>query len=110
MKIAELLARSDRPRPRWGPPSAGELEEGLQRQRIRNVVAARRDDGGRRSPGASAEPLTLLCSPGSTRSWSTSCWTVWKTETCRCSSHMVRLTWLTWLTCLGSACFQALEV
>lgn len=48
MKVAGLLAHSDHPRPRWEPPSAGELEEGLQRQRIRNVVAARREDGGRR--------------------------------------------------------------
>uniref|UniRef100_H3CC65 Proteasome activator complex subunit 4 C-terminal domain-containing protein n=1 Tax=Tetraodon nigroviridis TaxID=99883 RepID=H3CC65_TETNG len=42
VKMAALLARSDRPRPRWEPPSAAELEEGLQRQRIRNVVAARK--------------------------------------------------------------------
>lgn len=61
VETAGLLARSDRPRPRWEPPSAEELEEGLQRHRIRNVVAARRDDGGsRRRGGGSTDSHSSL--------------------------------------------------
>lgn len=44
MNIAGLMARSDNPRPCSEAPSVDELKEGLQRQRIRNVVASRQEE------------------------------------------------------------------
>uniref|UniRef100_A0A8C4HVT9 Proteasome activator complex subunit 4 n=1 Tax=Dicentrarchus labrax TaxID=13489 RepID=A0A8C4HVT9_DICLA len=40
--IANLIAHSENPTPCLEPPSVEELKEGLQRQRIKNVVAARK--------------------------------------------------------------------
>ncbi|KAF0025594.1 hypothetical protein F2P81_022475 [Scophthalmus maximus] len=42
VEIADQIAQSDNPMPCLEAPSVEELEEGIQRQRIRNVVAARK--------------------------------------------------------------------
>ncbi|XP_074520213.1 proteasome activator complex subunit 4B [Halichoeres trimaculatus] len=42
VEVANLIAESKSPSPRLEAPSVEELKEGLQRQRIRNVVAARK--------------------------------------------------------------------
>ncbi|CAF90544.1 unnamed protein product [Tetraodon nigroviridis] len=48
---------------------------------------------------------------GNTRSWSTTCWTVWRTESCRSTAGPGHVTTLTCPTCLSSSLlFQALEV
>ncbi|XP_035525217.1 proteasome activator complex subunit 4B [Morone saxatilis] len=42
VEVANLIAHSEKPTPCLEPPSVEELKEGLQRQRIKNVVAARK--------------------------------------------------------------------
>uniref|UniRef100_A0A8C4HX75 Proteasome activator complex subunit 4 n=1 Tax=Dicentrarchus labrax TaxID=13489 RepID=A0A8C4HX75_DICLA len=42
VEVANLIAHSENPTPCLEPPSVEELKEGLQRQRIKNVVAARK--------------------------------------------------------------------
>lgn len=41
VEIANQIAQSENPAPSFDAPTVEELKEGLQRQRIRNIVASR---------------------------------------------------------------------
>lgn len=89
VEVANRIAQSKNPTPCLEVrPTVEELKEGLQRQRIRNVVTARWGLVSLRAVvcHSSVELKLDTCvafTTGSTRSWSTTFWTAWKTKICR---------------------------